>query len=150
MEKMYYKLVEVSTMTNVPQHTIRYWEKEFPQLRIKTKKGQLRRFTLKEINLILQIRELIINRKFTLLGAKAEIQRISQLMTEKEVDNFCLENKQLPMLTKKQKQQRKENFTSLNLNRTLQNQNSQKNINVEYIRNELQEIKKILIKQPKH
>ena len=82
MEKIYYTITEVCGILELKPHIIRYWETEFSQLKTKVKKGNYRRFTTKEIDLMRLIKELIYERKFTLEGAVAEVKRLKSNETE--------------------------------------------------------------------
>jgi orotate phosphoribosyltransferase len=77
MEKAYYTISEVSKMLGIQPHNIRYWETEFKRLKTKTKRGYFRKYTPKDIQFLKIIKELIIDRKFTLEGAKAEYKRLT-------------------------------------------------------------------------
>ena len=50
MEKLYYSISEVARKLNVPQSTLRFWEKEFPQLRPSLSSGGTRRYTYDDID----------------------------------------------------------------------------------------------------
>lgn len=54
--KVYYSILEVSKITNLPSSTLRYWEEQFLQLRpYKNEKGK-RFYTEQDIELIKQIK----------------------------------------------------------------------------------------------
>ena len=73
-EKLFYKLKEISQITNLDSKTIDYWEKEFPILNAgKNRKGE-KIFRPKDIKIILRIKELLTKEGFTLAGAKRKIE----------------------------------------------------------------------------
>jgi DNA-binding transcriptional MerR regulator len=74
-EKHYYTIGDVSKMTGTKPHILRYWESQFKLLRPARRYSGHRKFTAQDIDLINRIRYLIIDRKFTLSGAKKEINR---------------------------------------------------------------------------
>lgn len=76
-EKVYYKIGEVSELVGVPPHVLRYWEKEFPQLRPR-RIAKRRLYRREEIELIRRIKELLHQRGFTLKGAKAELKKMAE------------------------------------------------------------------------
>jgi DNA-binding transcriptional MerR regulator len=82
MTKMYYTITEVCQMLELKPHTIRYWETEFVSLKNKTKKGYSRRYTDKDLELLKLIKDLILNRRFTLEGARAEVKRLKKDVPE--------------------------------------------------------------------
>jgi DNA-binding transcriptional MerR regulator len=71
--KLYYGISEIAEMFDVNASVLRYWEKEFKQLKpIKNAKGE-RRYTKKDIELIDKIYKLIRDKGFTIEGAKKEL-----------------------------------------------------------------------------
>jgi DNA-binding transcriptional MerR regulator len=70
-----YTIGEVSTLLNIREHTIRYWEKEFTVLRPgKSEKGR-REFDLDDIKLLKHIKELLYTKGYTIKGAMQELER---------------------------------------------------------------------------
>lgn len=91
-DKLYYTIGEVSKITGIKPHVLRYWETEFPKLApIRTQgKGQGRRkYQKKDIELILRIKELLYNQSFTIEGAKKKLREKpdSSAIKEAEVNN---------------------------------------------------------------
>jgi len=72
--KMYYSISEVSDMTNVKPHVLRYWETEFPTLRPKKNRAGNRSYRPKDIKAVLVIRDLLYKEKFTISGARKKLQ----------------------------------------------------------------------------
>lgn len=72
--KMYYSISEVSEMTSVKPHVLRYWESEFPTLRPKKNRAGNRNYRPKDIKAILVIRDLLYREKFTISGARKKLQ----------------------------------------------------------------------------
>ncbi len=85
MKKVYYTIGEVCELLDIKPHTIRYWETEVPQLRSKSKKGTIRRYTQKDVDFLNQIKILIYDKKFTLEGASAEIKKLKLSETNTEL-----------------------------------------------------------------
>ena len=72
-EKLFYKIGEVSRIVGVESYVLRYWETEFPFLSpMKSKSGQ-RIYTKKDIELILQIKKLLYEKKYTIDGARKNL-----------------------------------------------------------------------------
>jgi DNA-binding transcriptional MerR regulator len=71
---MYYSISEVSDMTGVKAHVLRYWETEFPSLRPKKNRAGNRNYRPKDIKAILVIRDLLYREKFTINGARKKLQ----------------------------------------------------------------------------
>lgn len=74
-EKLYYTIGDVCRLTGTKPHILRYWESQFKLLRPARRYSGHRKFTQKDIELINKIRFLILDKKFTLAGAKREINR---------------------------------------------------------------------------
>ena len=72
--KMYYSISEVSEMTGVKAHVLRYWESEFPSLRPKKNRAGNRNYRPKDIKAVLVIRDLLYKEKFTISGARKKLQ----------------------------------------------------------------------------
>ena len=85
-EKTYYTINEVAEMFNVNASLLRYWEKEFSQIKpYKNKKGD-RRFTRQDIDTIRTIYTLTKEKGYTLQGAKEVLkQEKKEESTNKEV-----------------------------------------------------------------
>ena len=71
---MYYSISEVSEMTDVKPHVLRYWESEFPTLRPKKNRAGNRNYRPKDIKVVLVIRNLLYGEKFTINGARKKLQ----------------------------------------------------------------------------
>ena len=70
IKKLYYSIGEVSKITELKQYVLRYWETEFKQLSpVKNKAGN-RTYRQKDIDMILKIKDLLYNQKFTIDGAR--------------------------------------------------------------------------------
>lgn len=69
-EKIYYSIGDVKEITGLEQHVLRYWETEFSTLHPKKNKRGQRIYQKKDIEIILRIRDLLYNKKFTIAGAK--------------------------------------------------------------------------------
>jgi len=72
-EKMFYQIREVSELTGVKSHVLRYWETEFPQLRPDKGSTGQRIYRAKDLRLIRRIKTLLYDEKFTIAGAKRRL-----------------------------------------------------------------------------
>lgn len=73
IKKLYYSISEVSKITEVEQYVLRYWETEFDQLKPQKNRAGNRAYTNKDIQIILLIKSLLRDKKYTIEGAKAVI-----------------------------------------------------------------------------
>ena len=76
-EKTYFKIGEVAKLIDVKPYIIRYWESEFRGLRPAKTKSRQRLFRRKDIELLLVIKTLLYDRKFTIEGARQQLKQIS-------------------------------------------------------------------------
>ncbi|MEA1881411.1 MAG: MerR family transcriptional regulator [Candidatus Marinimicrobia bacterium] len=70
IKKLYYSIGEVSSITELKQYVLRYWETEFKQLSPSKNKAGNRTYRQKDIELILRIKDLLYSQKFTIDGAR--------------------------------------------------------------------------------
>jgi DNA-binding transcriptional MerR regulator len=70
IKKLYYSISEVSKITGLEQYVLRYWETEFPELKPAKNRAGNRIYTNKDIKLIMHIRQLLRDEKYTIEGAK--------------------------------------------------------------------------------
>ncbi|MBI5476848.1 MAG: MerR family transcriptional regulator [Ignavibacteriales bacterium] len=73
IKKLYYSISEVSKITDLEQYVLRYWESEFEQLQPAKNRAGNRIYTNKEIKLILFIKKLLREERYTIEGAKQVI-----------------------------------------------------------------------------
>jgi len=85
MKKLYYSISEVSRITELEQYVLRYWETEFEQLKPAKNHSGNRIYTNKDIKLILYIKKLLREEKYTIEGAKKLIKNCSLKEEEKEI-----------------------------------------------------------------
>ncbi len=69
-KKLYYSISEVSRITGLEQHVLRYWESQFPELNPAKNRAGNRIYTNKDISLIFEIKRLVREEGFTIEGAK--------------------------------------------------------------------------------
>lgn len=70
MKKLYYSISEVSKITELEQYVLRYWETEFDMLKPAKNLAGNRIYTNRDIKLILYIKKLLRDEKYTIEGAK--------------------------------------------------------------------------------
>ena len=69
-DKDFYSIGEASQITQVQPYVLRYWESEFQLLRPSRRESGQRKYSRKDIETILKIKDLLHNRRFTISGAK--------------------------------------------------------------------------------
>ena len=93
MKKLYYSIGEVSEITSVDPHVLRYWETVFKELNPKKNKAGNRIYREKDIETALKLKELIQDKKYSTAGA--------QQVLEQEEDGDDGENREIPVSLKK-------------------------------------------------
>ena len=73
--KKFYRIGDVALITGLPQSTIRFWEKEFSELRPKRNAGVTRYYTPGDIEQLNIIKFLIRDKGLTLEGAREHLRR---------------------------------------------------------------------------
>lgn len=71
--KRYFTIGEVSELCAVKPHVLRYWEQEFPQLKPVKRRGNRRYYQRHDVLMIRQIRSLLHEQGFTILGARQQL-----------------------------------------------------------------------------
>lgn len=95
MKKLYYSIGEVSELTSVEPHVLRYWETIFKDLTPRKNKAGNRTYREQDITFVLKLKELIQEKKYSTAGAKKFIE------SEKAGEPVPEENIDLPFETKK-------------------------------------------------
>ena len=70
IKKLYYSISEVSKITDLEQYVLRYWESEFDELKPQKNRAGNRIYTNRDIKLILYIKKLLRDERYTIEGAK--------------------------------------------------------------------------------
>ena len=73
IKKLYYSIGEVSKKVKLKSYVLRYWETEFKQLSPPKNRAGNRTYRQKDIDIILEIKDLLYNKKFTIEGARTLI-----------------------------------------------------------------------------
>lgn len=88
LKKLYYTIGEVAEMFNVNTSLIRFWEKEFKQIKPKKNSKGNRLFTVKDIQVFAQIYQLVKVEGFTLEGAKKMLRGNTSKVDVAEENTF--------------------------------------------------------------
>ena len=83
LTKRYYTIAEVSAMFDVAKSLLRYWEGEFKEIQPRKDRGGIRRYTVKDVEHINKIYDLVKVRGFTIEGARKELSTKSKKSTSK-------------------------------------------------------------------
>jgi DNA-binding transcriptional MerR regulator len=72
-KKAYYSIGEVCDLTGLKAHVLRYWETQFELLHPTKNRAGNRVFRPKEIELVLLVKHLLYDQKFTIDGARQRL-----------------------------------------------------------------------------
>ena len=73
-DKLYYRIGEVETITEIPAYVLRYWESEFKLLRPKKNPAGQRLYRKRDLEMVLRIKTLLYDERLTLEGAKKRLR----------------------------------------------------------------------------
>ncbi len=76
-DKFYFKIGEVSNIAGVPPYVLRFWETEFKQIRPKRTAARQRLYRRQDVALVLRIKHLLYDRKYTIEGARQHLKKKS-------------------------------------------------------------------------
>lgn len=71
--KLYFRIGEVSKLTGLKQHVLRYWETEFPAVAPKKMGSNHRMYRRKDVEYLLEIKHLLYEKRFTIEGARKHL-----------------------------------------------------------------------------
>ncbi len=69
-ERLFFKIGEISEIAEIEPHVLRYWESEFSFLNPRKNKTGQRVYTRKDLELVLQVKNLLYQEKYTIAGVK--------------------------------------------------------------------------------
>ena len=69
-DKLYFRIGEVSRLAGVKPYVLRYWETEFPSIGPKKSGSNHRLYRRKDVELVLEIKRLLYDKRFTIEGAR--------------------------------------------------------------------------------
>jgi DNA-binding transcriptional MerR regulator len=74
-DKLYFRIGDVSRLVGVKPYVLRYWETEFPSISPKKSGTGQRLYRRKDVELILQIKNLLYEKRYTIEGARKTIEQ---------------------------------------------------------------------------
>jgi DNA-binding transcriptional MerR regulator len=74
-DKLYFKIGEVAEIVGVPAYVLRYWESEFRSIRPQKSRSQQRVYRRGDVEMLLRIKHLLYAKKYTIAGARQEIEQ---------------------------------------------------------------------------
>jgi DNA-binding transcriptional MerR regulator len=76
IRKEYYSIGEVCELVGLKAHVLRYWESQFPALKPSKNRAGNRVYQRREIRLIILVRRLLYDEKYTIEGARQRVEEL--------------------------------------------------------------------------
>ena len=77
VDKRYYRIGEVSRITEMKPYVLRYWESEFRWMAPQKSRSKQRLYRRRDIDIILLIKKLLYEQRFTIAGARKKLRELS-------------------------------------------------------------------------
>lgn len=77
-----FSISEVEELTGVKQHVLRYWEEAIPGFSVQKNIGGRRTYTQNDVDMILRLKHLIVEKRFTTEGARKQLVEDAKAKTE--------------------------------------------------------------------
>jgi DNA-binding transcriptional MerR regulator len=74
--KLYYRIGEVSRITDMKPYVLRYWESEFRWMAPQKSRSKQRLYRKKDIQTILLIKKLLYEERYTIAGARRRLREL--------------------------------------------------------------------------
>lgn len=74
-QKLFYRIGDVSEITGIKPHVLRYWESEFSGLHPRKNHAGQRIYERRDVELVLEIKKLLYEQRYTISGAKKLLAR---------------------------------------------------------------------------
>jgi DNA-binding transcriptional MerR regulator len=87
-DKLYFRIGEVARLAGIKPYVLRFWETEFPSLGPKKSGTGHRLYRRKEVEMVLEIKRLLYEKRFTIEGARKFLEtrgKIEPARTAKDV-----------------------------------------------------------------
>jgi len=111
LDKLYYKIGEVSDITGVKPYVLRYWESEFKFVNPAKTRSKQRLYKKDDVKLILEIKKLLYDEQFTISGAKKRLKELIE--QQKSPQNLQLQQLNLTFESNKLSQEHSEFINSI-------------------------------------
>ena len=98
-KKLYHTIGQVSEFTDLPQSVLRYWETVFPRFTPQKSPGGNRLYTDDDVKLIQTIKNLLYEKKFTIQGANAQLEKL--FVDNREISVESMKTEDNPQVSSK-------------------------------------------------
>jgi DNA-binding transcriptional MerR regulator len=84
-DKLFYRIGDVSEITGIKPHILRYWEAEFSVLHPRKNDAGQRIYERRDVELVIEIKKLLYEQRYTISGAKKFLARQHKRVLKKSV-----------------------------------------------------------------
>jgi DNA-binding transcriptional MerR regulator len=84
-DKLFYRIGDVSEITGIKPHILRYWEAEFSILHPRKNDAGQRLYERRDVELVIEIKKLLYEQRYTISGAKKFLARQQKRVLKKSV-----------------------------------------------------------------
>jgi DNA-binding transcriptional MerR regulator len=84
-DKLFYRIGDVSEITGIKPHILRYWEAEFSVLHPRKNDAGQRLYERRDVELVIEIKKLLYEQRYTISGAKKFLARQHKQVLKKSV-----------------------------------------------------------------
>ncbi|WP_202901666.1 MerR family transcriptional regulator [Bryobacter aggregatus] len=95
--KLYFRIGEVSKLTGLKQHVLRYWETEFPNISPKKMGSNHRMYRRKDVEFILEVKHLLYEKRYTIEGARKHLEHKPKPLSKSAKKNTAAAGAGRPM-----------------------------------------------------
>jgi DNA-binding transcriptional MerR regulator len=78
-DKLYFRIGEVARLAGIKPYVLRFWETEFPSLGPKKSGSGHRLYRRKDVQLVLDIKILLYEKRFTIEGARKHLEKQAKI-----------------------------------------------------------------------
>ena len=75
-DKPFFKIGDAARLVGVKPYVLRYWETEFRSLKLQKTRSHQRLYKRRDVELLLRIRHLLYEERFTIEGARARLREL--------------------------------------------------------------------------
>jgi DNA-binding transcriptional MerR regulator len=84
-DKLFYRIGDVSEITGLKPHILRYWEAEFSVLHPRKNDAGQRIYERRDVELVIEIKKLLYEQRYTISGAKKFLARQHKPVLKKSI-----------------------------------------------------------------
>src|SRR5436305_2132881 len=117
-DKLYFRIGEVAKLAGIKPYVLRFWESEFSSLGPKKSGTGHRLYRRKDVELVLEIKRLLYEKRFTIEGARKVLESNSKRQTPKPSTNGKEQGELFPASAALVQEVRREHAGILKLLRT--------------------------------